>query len=142
MTTAAAPIPAVRSHPPSAAAAVDEPRVLLRNISWETYEALLRDLECSNVRLTYDRGDLEIISPSPMHEKTGKVLGRMVEHLTLELNIPLVALAHTTWKHQALAKGCEADECYYIPRATWAIGRETLIAMTSPVRTSANGPPI
>jgi len=105
---------------------------LLRNISWQTYEALLRDLVNSHLRLTYDQGNLEIMSPSPQHAKIGKVLARMVETLTMELDIPLVALAKTTWKHEALAKGCEADECYYIPRADWATGRETFDLTVDP----------
>jgi len=43
--------------------------LVLRNISWGTYEALLRDLESEPAkRLTYDRGALEIVVPLPPHE--------------------------------------------------------------------------
>src|SRR5688500_12174775 len=42
-----------------------EQRVLLHNISWETYERLLDERGDSRVpRLAYDRGELEIMSPS------------------------------------------------------------------------------
>src|SRR5205809_5465024 len=90
-------------------------RVLLRGISWSTYESLLRDLDGQHVRLTYDRGMLEIMSPVlPRHGKTGLLIARLIEAYTLEMGIPLVGLSNTTWKKEALAKGLEADECYYI----------------------------
>ena len=46
-----------------------EQRVVLRNVSWETYEGLLTEnLERSSPRFTYDQGALEIMSPSAEHE--------------------------------------------------------------------------
>jgi hypothetical protein len=42
-----------------------EQRVVLHNLSWQTYDRLLAEVAgCSSLRLTYDRGTLEIISPS------------------------------------------------------------------------------
>ena len=44
-------------------------RFLLKNISWQTYEALLKDMESQpGIRLTYDRGKLEIMTPLDLHE--------------------------------------------------------------------------
>lgn len=126
MTTVASPTSISPSRAPAVASPIVEDRVLLHNISWETYELLLRDLENSHVRLTYDQGDLEIMSPSPKHERVGKFLGRMVEQFTVELNIPLVGFGRATWRNQTLAKGLEADESYYIPRAAWASSREEI----------------
>jgi hypothetical protein len=38
--------------------------VLLKNISWHTYESLVNELaEQPGIRLTYDRNKLEIMSP-------------------------------------------------------------------------------
>ena len=39
-------------------------RVVINGVAWETYERLLEDLEHHHVRLTYDRGRLEIMSPT------------------------------------------------------------------------------
>ncbi len=39
-------------------------RVLLDGIRWSTYEALLEDLGDRHIRLTYDRGSLEIMTLS------------------------------------------------------------------------------
>lgn len=96
---------------------VSEGRVLLRDVPWETYERLARDLEGQRIYLTYDRGDLEIMSPSPQHERIGKFLSRMVEAYTLELRIPIVGLGNATWKKPQQLRGLEADECYYIANA-------------------------
>ena len=110
----------------SPSSSADE-RIVLRGISWETYESLLRDLDEQHFRLTYDRGTLEIMSPvPPRHAKSGKLIARLIEAYTLEMRIPLVGLSNTTWKKEALAKGLEADECYYIERAEWAAGRDEL----------------
>ena len=108
MTTATAPT----SAPPE--------RVVLRRVAWETYEALLRDLDGQHLRLTYDRGTLEIMSPGRHHARAQKFIARLVDSFTLELNIPLVGLSDTTWKSESLAKGLEADECYYVGNnAVW-----------------------
>jgi Uma2 family endonuclease len=100
--------------------------VLLRGISWQTYESLLNELQAEgqHLRLTYDQGLLEIMSPSPWHGKAGLLIARLVEIYTLEKQIPLVGLGNTTWRRESLAKGIEADECYYIQNAAWAAGRE------------------
>lgn len=43
-------------------------RVVLDNISWELYEGILEaHRDQSAPRFTYDRGRLEIMSPSPEH---------------------------------------------------------------------------
>ncbi len=43
---------------------MSESRILLQGIRWETYERLLDEAGDQPIRLTYDRGDLEIMTPS------------------------------------------------------------------------------
>ena len=89
--------------------------ILLTNISWKTYESLLNELtQQGGIRLTYDRGRLEIITPSAPHEKSGELLGNFVEILTDELNVDICSLGSLTCKRQDLERGLEADKCYYI----------------------------
>ena len=46
-----------------------EQRVILHNMSWETYERLMEERGENRVpRFAYDRGELEIMSPSTEHE--------------------------------------------------------------------------
>jgi Uma2 family endonuclease len=89
--------------------------ILLRGISWETYQALVRDLECQpSKRLTYDNGLLEIFMPLPPHEKHKKYLARFVEIITETLDIEICSLGSCTWSRKDLTKGVEPDQCYYI----------------------------
>ena len=88
--------------------------VLLHGISWQTYETLLREIGEQHIFLTYDRGDLEIIAPSNFHERYKKIVARLIEILTLELNIPIVSGGNTTFRREDLEKGLEPDECYYV----------------------------
>jgi len=103
-----------------------ERRFVLRNISWETYEALLLDLHSSNLRLTYDRGDLELMTVGPIHEWYKSLLGRMVESMTEELNIPIRSGGSTTFRRQLLKLGLEPDECYWVRHEPQVRGRKDL----------------
>jgi len=88
---------------------------LLTNISWQTYESLVNELaEQPGIRLTYDRGNLEIMTPSAPHEGSKKILGRFVESVSEELNIEIRSLGSLTCRREDLARGLEPDQCYYI----------------------------
>jgi Uma2 family endonuclease len=95
---------------------VEEGRILLLDIRWETYEALLRDFERggSKVRMTYDRGRLELMSPAPKHERRKKRLAQMIELVLLELNIDHEPGGSSTLRNSLKERGLEADECYWI----------------------------
>jgi Uma2 family endonuclease len=90
-------------------------RVILRNISWHTYQSLIRDFEAEPaIRLTYDRGTLEIRMPLDPHETYKKLLGRLIETATEELDLEIRSLGSRTCDREALARGLEPDQCYYI----------------------------
>lgn len=90
-------------------------RVILRNISWHTYQSLIRDFESEPaIRLTYDRGTLEIRMPLDPHETYKKLLGRLIETATEELDLEIRSLGSRTCDREDLARGLEPDQCYYI----------------------------
>lgn len=60
---------------------------VIYDVSWDEYDALLTALPERRLPHTYDRGTLEIMSPSKPHEWIKKLIGRMVEAMTLELSI-------------------------------------------------------
>ncbi|MBI4601259.1 MAG: hypothetical protein HY721_04780 [Planctomycetes bacterium] len=51
--------------------------VVLENVRWSTFQALLRDLGQRRARVSYDRGTLEILSPSKCHEGLSRLLGKL-----------------------------------------------------------------
>jgi Uma2 family endonuclease len=100
------------------------PGVLLRGISWDTYQALVRDLESQpSKRLTYDNGLLEIFMPLAPHERYKRWIGRFIETITESFDIEIRGLSSCTWSRKDLAKGLEADECYYIQNEAAIRGR-------------------
>jgi len=91
-----------------------ESRVVLSEVSWPTFEALLADTDHRGSRFAYNRGRLEIMSPSSEHERLSALIGRMIEAYTEELDIPIRSGKSTTLKSELKQKGLEPDECYYI----------------------------
>ena len=88
--------------------------VKLSGISWDIYQTIKADPDNRNLRLTYYRGMLEIIAPSPEHEYYKKVIGRFVETLAEELVVALYPLGSTTLDRKDLVSGSEPDECFYL----------------------------
>jgi Uma2 family endonuclease len=97
----------------------------LSGISWQTYETLLEELSDRRLRLTYNRGNLEIMAPSPEHERFKKLAGRFVETLAEELDLRIEPLGSTTFKRSKLS-GAEPDECFYIYNIDAVRGKKRL----------------
>ena len=90
---------------------------VFHDIGWDGYRTLTKLLENRRVRSTYDRGNYEIMSPLCSHKRFGNRLGRMIEAITVELDIPMVGVGATTFKSEELDRGLEPDECYYFENA-------------------------
>jgi Uma2 family endonuclease len=97
----------------------------LSGISWQTYETLLKELDHRRLRLTYNRGNLEIMAPSPEHELSKTLMGRFVETLAEESEIQIYPLGSTTFKRPEVS-GAEPDECFYIRRIGAVRGKKRL----------------
>jgi Uma2 family endonuclease len=90
-------------------------RLILHGVDWQTYERLLRVFaERPGIRLTYDRGTLEMMSPLHEHESDGRFLGRLAVTLTEELALPVKAGGSTTFRRRRKLRGLEPDDCYWI----------------------------
>ena len=99
--------------------------VELSGISWQTYETLLLELGDRQIRLTYNRGNLEIRIPSPEHERFKTIMGRFVETLAEELEVRIEPLGSTTFKRPELS-GAEPDECFYIQNISAVKGKKRI----------------
>jgi Uma2 family endonuclease len=110
-----------------------EQRVTLHNVSWETYERLLADLRDSSApRLTYDRGTLEIMSPSSEHERYNRTAAQIVEELAVELDVHVESLGSTTFRRGDIDQGFEPDSCFYIQNAASVRGKKRIDLNTDP----------
>jgi Uma2 family endonuclease len=92
-----------------------EQRIRLSGVDWETFERLAATARGG--RFAFDRGELEIMSPGPLHESHGRNLGEFVRIVTRTLGIPRMSLGSTTWKRQEADRGIEADDCFYFAPA-------------------------
>jgi Uma2 family endonuclease len=92
--------------------------LILNDVSWDEYEQLVADLEQWNgIRVTYDQGRLEIMSPSKKHEAAKEIIARMMHVLAEEMDVAVEALGSTTYKQKWLQRGLEPDCCFYVQNA-------------------------
>ena len=88
----------------------EEQRILLPNASWETYERLLAERkERRSPHFFYDRGVLEIVSPSAEHDRISRVVAALVELLAEEADTNVENVGSTTFKREDLSRGFESD---------------------------------
>ena len=108
----------------AAVAAVANPpeqRIVLHDVTWETYEQLLANFaDRSAPRLAYDRGVLEIVSPTPRHEEDNQALATVVATIAEELGIDFRPMGSTTFRRVRLKQGFEADSSFYIVNQRFA----------------------
>ena len=67
-----------------------------------------------NIRMTYDRGELEIMSPSPLHEGIAALLGDLISVWRTAHHIPVRSCRMMTIRRSVLQRGFEPDNCYYV----------------------------
>jgi Uma2 family endonuclease len=110
-----------------------EQRVVLHNIGWNTYERLLADHENNSApRFTYDRGELEIMSPSPEHEKFNRRIAQLVLVVAEDLGIEAEDLGSTTFRREDLERGFEPDSCFYIQNEERVRGKDRIDLAVDP----------
>ena len=88
--------------------------LVLDDVFWAYYEHTLEQIGDRRLYVTYCDGCIEIMSPVPEHEQPKRVIGRLIEALTLEAGIPMRAFGSTTFRREDRRGGLEPDECYYI----------------------------
>jgi Uma2 family endonuclease len=92
-----------------------EQRVVLRNISWQTFETMLAEMGNDRPsRIAYDRGTLEIMAPLLPREYWNRLIERLIFVLGEELNLEILPTGSTTLKRKDLRRGAEPDSSYYI----------------------------
>ena len=74
-------------------------RVILHGVSWDEYDKLCELFaERSGVRMTYLQGALEIMVPSAEHERSKKIIARLIEAYSDFFGIDLNGFGSTTYR--------------------------------------------
>lgn len=101
--------------------------VLLQDVSWQEFEAILEDLgDHRSSRLAYNNRILDIAMPLPEHEYDKEIVGDLLKALLEELDIEFLTLGSTTFKVPELGKGLEPDQCFYIANEARIRGKKRL----------------
>lgn len=105
---------------------VPERRVVMRGVDWAFYEQLVDSIpEGANLHVDFDGKDLEIMGKGRKHEGIKELIGFLIRVIAGELGRAYKGLGETTWKRPEIARGIEADQCYYFQRdklAAYAAG--------------------
>jgi Uma2 family endonuclease len=101
--------------------------LILHHVGWDEYEHLTEALaDRPDLRLSYDRGRLEAMTPLAEHEAHARFIDDLVRVVAEARGLVLEKRGSATWKRRALARGVEADACYYVAAAPRIIGKRTI----------------
>jgi Uma2 family endonuclease len=102
--------------------------LILQEFSWQDYERLVEDLNVSHARLrvTYDHGRVEIMSPLNEHEGYARFIDALVRAFAEHRQVKLESFGGSTWRRRKLEQGLEADCCYYVTNADHIIGKKRI----------------
>ena len=101
-------------------------KVLLSQVGWQEFEAILAELGTRSARIAYDNGILELMTPLPEHEAAKEMIGDLLKALLEELEIEFLTLGSTTFKNQQMAQAIEPDQCFYIQNEARVRGKKRL----------------
>lgn len=91
--------------------------MLIHGVSWKDYVLLREALDTSGLRMTCCEGMLELMTSSFGHEVDKKSIARLVELYGFLRRLRLNGYGSTTFRREAVQRGCEPDECYCVGRA-------------------------
>lgn len=112
---------------------IAQPLMTLRNITWQTYENLLADLdEQSGVHLTFDQGVLEIMTLTPEHESINRYLSSLIDLLVDELGKDVHPVGSATFKRADVERGFEPDSSFYFSQAREMRGKKRIDLRVDP----------
>jgi Uma2 family endonuclease len=101
--------------------------LVLPDVSWEDYQKVTTEMDAwPGIRLTYDRGRLEIMSTLAKHEKYKELLSDIARLISYETEIDLETLGSTTFSEDWLQRGAEPDTCFYVAHAAAIIGKDRI----------------
>ena len=93
-------------------------RIILHDISWETYERILAEHEdVSNPHFSYCDGDLEIMVVGYQHERLKTELCELLVEIARVVEIDYQGAASTTFRKEKKKKGFEGDGSFYFENA-------------------------
>lgn len=111
----------------------DEPHIFLPGVSWAFYKTMVREIGARrSLRITFDRGDMELMTVSGRHDSYKHLLRRLFDTLTLELGMAIKGFGACTLMRDDLERALEADEWYYTFNEPLVRGKQDLDLSVDP----------
>lgn len=107
-------------------------RMVFDAVSWREYELIGRAFQDRPIKITYDRGRLEIMTPSFKRERRKHLIRKLLDALTEELQIEVLGAGGMTFKRKEKKKGLEPDECFWIQHEEAMRGKREFDIATDP----------
>lgn len=110
-----------------------EQRIVLQNISWQTFKAMLSEMGSERgTRIAYCEGTVEIMSPLMPHENSNRLIEGFVVALCEELGLEIKRAGSLTLMRDDLERGGEPDSSYYIQNESVVRDKEDIDLESDP----------
>jgi Uma2 family endonuclease len=107
--------------------------LIQHGVGWHDYEELLDAVgEASSVRICYDEGTLQVMSPSSKHEYVTQLIERLVDRISIRQRIKVLFYGSSTLKKQSEQQGAEPHACFYVQTADVVGTKEQIDFNTDP----------
>jgi Uma2 family endonuclease len=104
-----------------------ETRVLLENITWQTFKTMLAEMGSDRTnRIAYDNGTIEIMTPLKPHENSNRLIEVFAGVLCEELGLEINRVGSLTLTRDDLERGAEPDSSYYIQNESLVREKENI----------------
>ena len=99
-------------------------RFVVDGQSWSDYTRWLQLFdERSGVRITYDRGVLEVVTLTHEHERGAHILSLLINVWAEERDVAVRGGGSTTFRRRDAQRGLEPDRCFWIANQARVRGR-------------------
>lgn len=125
--------PTITPSPPVQKQIIHDSKVVLKGVSWQTFQALLADVGDARAwRIAYDKGVLEIRMPYQEHEQPIIMLAYFVTAIADELEIEAMQLGALLLEREDLSRAIEPDTCFYIQNEALVRSRDIDLETSPP----------
>ncbi len=106
--------------------------LVVHQLDWDDYERVLEGLAARrSLRIDYDSGRLEIVSPRSRHGRYDGLIRDLVLVYCDFFKLNFEGFTTVTWKRKSLLKGVEPDGSFYIQTVKRIVGKDKDIDLES-----------
>jgi Uma2 family endonuclease len=117
---------------PAEPAGVVEHAIVLADVEWLLYCALRDNPANRGLRMTFAEGVLEIMTLSLFHERISLLIHDFILEWRIARRLPVLPSGSLTLRREAVRRGLEGDQSYYIQHESQVRGLDSIDLDTAP----------